>query len=106
MKEVTAFGKALAELKAKVTVAEVKLLGIEAGQYEVQRLVYHFFLKCFWNPDLNFDANAAINYDWYHPQLCTRHTPEEVTSWFEGAGLRVINTVVDHYGITMRGIRD
>ncbi len=105
MKEVTAFGKALAELDAKVTVPEVKLLGIEAGQYEVQRLIYHFFLKCFWNPDLSFDANAAINYDWYHPQLCTRHTPEEVTSWFEAAGLKVIHTVVDHYGITMRGVR-
>jgi SAM-dependent methyltransferase len=105
MKEVTAFGKALAELDAKVTVPEVKLLGIEAGQYEVQRLIYHFFLKCFWNPDLTFDANAAINYDWYHPQLCTRHTPEEVTSWFEAAGLKVIHTVVDHYGITMRGVR-
>ncbi len=105
MKEVTAFGKALAEVDAKVTVPEVKLLGIEAGQYEVQRLIYHFFLKCFWNADLSFDANAAINYDWYHPQLCTRHTPEEVTSWFEAAGLKVIHTVVDHYGITMRGVR-
>lgn len=105
MKEVTAFGKALADMKAKVTVPEVKLLGIDAGEYDVQRLLYHFFLKCFWNPDLSFDDNAAINYDWYHPQLSTRHTPEEVTSWFEGAGLTVIHTVVDPYGITMRGVR-
>jgi SAM-dependent methyltransferase len=105
MKEVTAFGKALADVKATVTVPEVKLLGIDAGEYDVQRLLYHFFLKCFWNPDLSFDENAAINYDWYHPQLSTRHTPEEVTSWFAGAGLTVIHTVVDPYGITMRGVR-
>ena len=105
MKEITAFGKALSEVNAKVTVPDVKVLGIEAGEYDVQRLVYHFFLKCFWNPELGFDANAAINYDWYHPQLSTRHTPEEVASWFADAQLKVVHRVVDHYGITMRGVR-
>jgi SAM-dependent methyltransferase len=105
MKEITAFGKALAELNSKVTVSEVKVLGIEAGEYDVQRLFYHFFLKCFWNRDLSVDDNVAINYDWYHPQLCTRHTPDEVASWFTEAGLRIVHTVVDHYGITMRGVR-
>lgn len=105
MKEITAFGKALSELNSRVTVPDVKVLGIEAGEYDVQRLMYHFFLKCFWNPDLDFDANAAINYDWYHPQLSTRHTPEEVASWFDAAGLNIIHRVVDHYGITMRGAR-
>lgn len=104
MKEVTAFGKALSETNAKVTVPDVKLLGIEAGEYDVQRLIYHFFLKCFWNPSLDFDANAAINYDWYHPQLCTRHTLPEVEAWFADAGLSVIHRVVDHYGITVRGV--
>jgi SAM-dependent methyltransferase len=105
MNEITAFGKALAELNTKVTAPEVKVLGIEAGEYDVQRLIYHFFLKCFWNPDLSFDDNVAINYDWYHPQLSTRHTADEVAAWFAQAGLRVVHTVVDHYGITMRGVR-
>ena len=105
MREITAFGKVLSELNTTVTVPDVKVLGIEAGEYEVQRLLYHFFLKCFWNPELDFDANAAINYDWYHPQLSTRHTPEEVASWFDAAGLTTIHRVVDHYGITMRGVR-
>ena len=31
--------------------------------------VYHFFMKCFWNDELDAEANAAINFDWYHPQL-------------------------------------
>ena len=74
-------------------------------EYDVQRLIYHFFLKCFWNPSLAFDANAAINYDWYHPQLCTRHTLPEVESWFADAGLSVVHRLVDHYGITVRGVR-
>lgn len=105
MRQVTAFGRAVSETHAKVTVPAVELLGIEAGEYEFQRLIYHFFLKCFWNPSLSAEANAAINYDWYHPQLCTRHTLGEVESWFADAGLWVVHRVVDHYGITVRGVK-
>jgi SAM-dependent methyltransferase len=105
MKEVTELGKAIAELNVKVTVPEVKVLGIDAGEYDVQRFIYHFFLKCFWNPSLSFDENAAINYDWYHPQLCTRHTLEEIESWYVDAGLNTIHRCVDHYGITVRGVK-
>ena len=105
MRELTAFGRVLAETGGKVTVPAVSVLGIPAGEYDVQRLLYHFFLKCFWNPDLDFEANAAINYDWYHPQLCSRHTEEEVRSWFDAAELSVAHSLVDHYGITMRGLR-
>lgn len=105
MKEVTELGRALADLNIKVKVPEVKVLGIDAGEYEVQRFIYHFFLKCFWNPSLCFDENAAINYDWYHPQLCTRHTLDEVDGWFADAGLDVVHRCVDHYGITVRGIK-
>ena len=105
MKEVTEFGRVLSSLDIKVTVPEVRVLGIDADEYDIQRLIYHFFLKCFWNPSLTFDENAAINYDWYHPQLCTRHTLEEVQGWFADADLDVIHHCVDHYGITVRGIK-
>jgi SAM-dependent methyltransferase len=105
MQQVTALGKALSELNTRVQVPAVDVLGIEAGEYDVQRFVYHFFLKCFWNPDLDFAANVAINYDWYHPQLCSRHTLPEVEAWFAGAGLEIIHRAVDHYGITLRGVR-
>ena len=105
MKAVTELGRALSYLNVKVRVPDVQVLGIEAGEYEVQRFIYHYFLKCFWNPSLSFDENAAINYDWYHPQLCTRHTLEEVESWFADAGLEIIHCCVDYYGITVRGIK-
>jgi len=104
MNEVTEFGKALTGL-GNVKVPEVKVLGIDAGEYDIQRLIYHFFCKCFWNPSMSFEDNAAINYDWYHPQLCTRHTLEEVESWYQQAELKIIHRCVDHYGITIRGIR-
>jgi SAM-dependent methyltransferase len=105
MKQVTDFGKVLTELNVKVNVPEVEVLKIPAGEYEVQRLLYHFFLKCFWNKSMTRQENVAINYDWYHPQLCTRHTLEEVEGWFDLAGLEIVHRHVDHYGITVRGKR-
>lgn len=100
--QITAFGKALAESGARVQVPAVPVLGIEPGEYDVQRLLYHFFMKCYWNPDLPFAENAVVNYDWYHPQDASRHTVEEVRGWFDEAGLAIEHTHVDHYGITMR----
>ena len=104
--QITQLGKALSELQAKVVVPAVEVLGIEAGEYDVQRLVYHAFAKCFWNPELSVEANDVINYDWYHPQTATRHTLEEVRVWFDTAGLKINHEHVDPYGITVRGKLD
>jgi hypothetical protein len=49
------------------------------------------------------DENNAINYDWYHPQIATRHSLEEVLGWFNDNGLLITHQFVDHYGITVRG---
>lgn len=105
MRQVTELGRALADLKVDVTVPDVAVLGIEAGTYDVQRFIYNNFAKLFWNDELDFEANAAINYDWYHPQLATRHTLPEVEGWFEEAGLEIVHRLVDPYGITVRGVR-
>lgn len=101
--QITQFSKALSDLNVKVKVPKVDVLQIEEGEYEVQRLFYHFFMKCFWNDELAFKENSVINYDWYHPQDCTRHTLEEVEGWFGDNDLAIVHSCVDHYGITMRG---
>ncbi|CAN1593452.1 SmtA SAM-dependent methyltransferases [Candidatus Pelagibacterales bacterium] len=103
--QITKLGKLLTELNIKIKVPEVKLFEIEEGEYDVQRLLYHFFAKCFWNPKLSFKDNALINYDWYHPQISTRHTINEVKQWFVSNGLKIIHQHVDFYGITVRGIK-
>jgi hypothetical protein len=102
---ITDLGKALTEAKLQVTVPAVPLLGIEAGRYDIQRFLYHFFMKCYWNPGLSYSENVTVNYDWYHPQLATRHTGEEVEGWFKANRLEVVQRFVDFYGITMRGRR-
>jgi len=101
--QITELGRALAEQGGTVRVPAVDILQIEAGEYPVQRFLYHFFMKCFWNPDLSFQDNAVINYDWYHPQDCSRHTLDEVRGWFAANGLTITQECVDHYGITVRG---
>ena len=102
-RQITEFGKALSEAGLKVRVPTVKALGIEAGEYDVQRLIYHFFAKCYWNPDVSHEENVLLNYDWYHPQIATRHTLSEVEGWFEAEGLEIQHRCVDFYGITVRG---
>ena len=98
----TALGQSL---EGTVRVPDVPVLGIAAGEYPVQRFLYHFFCKCFYNADLGFEASAAINYEYYHPEDCTRHTLPEVLGWCEELGLEPIHTCVDEYGITVRATR-
>lgn len=101
--QITQLGRALAEQHVTVTIPDVDVLGIKAGTYDIQRLLYHYFAKCFWNSELSFDENVAINYDWYHPETASRHTEAEVRAWFDEAGLEMTHVYVDEYGITMWG---
>jgi SAM-dependent methyltransferase len=101
--QITELGKVLSEHGMTLKVPRVDVLGIEAGEYDLQRFIYHFFMKCFWNPDLTFQENSAVNYDWYHPQIASRHTLEEVRQWFARARMSIVHERVDFYGITVRG---
>lgn len=102
-RQITEFGKALADLDVKVRVPDVEVLGVEAGEYDVQRLVYNVFAKCFWNPELSAEGNVLVNYDWYHPQTATRHTLPEVREWFASNAVEIVHEHVDPYGITVHG---
>lgn len=103
--QITELGKALSDLNVQIDAPAVQVLGIPAGRYDLQRFFYHFFMKCFWNASLSFHDNTVINYDWYHPQTSSRHTVEEVRSWFAEAGLMMLHEYVDFYGITASGFR-
>jgi SAM-dependent methyltransferase len=104
-RQITELGRRIAEIQQEIEVDDLPAIGIEGGRYTPQRILYNFFLKCYWNPELSFEENAVINYDWYHPSHCSRHTIEEVQEWFERARLHVIWKRQDLYGITMRGMK-
>ena len=103
--QITNFAKELSESKSSINVPAIDCLGIEPGEWTPQRLIYNFMFKNFWNDELSWNENYAINYDWYHPSLCSRHTLEEIRQWFTENSLEIISEVVDPYGITVRGIR-
>ncbi len=101
-KQLTELGKSLYEANIKLKIPKVDILEIEEGEYPLQRFIYHFFVKCFWNSEMNYDQNVSINYDWYHPENCARYTLEEVKEWCREASVQIIHELVDHYGITIR----
>ncbi|MEZ6187182.1 MAG: methyltransferase domain-containing protein [Planctomycetota bacterium] len=98
----TQLGRALGELGVEVEVpADVDVLGIPAGTHDVQRLFYYSVVKCFYNPELTLEELNHVNFDWFTPKNCHRHTPEEVRSWFAGSDFTLTWFRVEPSGITV-----
>jgi len=106
LRPLTKLGQALAELHAEVEVPEdIPYLGIKAGRYDVQRLIYWNFAKLFWNEGRTFEENNVVNFDWYHPRYAHRHTEDEVRRWCDEAGLSIVHFDVQESGFTVRAVK-
>jgi hypothetical protein len=97
----TKLGKSLGELNIEVNVPEdIPYLGIKSGKMDVQRLFYWCIFKAFYKPDFTLDEMNHINFDWYRPLNCQRHTPEEIRQWCKEAGLIIERINIEEAGIT------
>ena len=106
LRPLTRLGQALAELRTEIEVPEdVDLLGIKAGRYDVQRLVYWHVAKLFWNVEMTFEENNHLNFDWYAPRYAHRHTEEEVRGWCRDEGLEITHFDVHEAGFTVRALK-
>jgi SAM-dependent methyltransferase len=106
LRPLTRLGQALAELRAEVEVPEdIPYLGLKAGRYDVQRLMYWHFAKLFWNTSFSLEENTHVNFDWYHPRYAHRHTEDEVRRWCDESGLTVSRFHAQESGFTVRGRR-
>jgi SAM-dependent methyltransferase len=106
VRPLTRLAQALAELGVEVEVPEdVELLEIPAGRYDVQRLLYWHVAKLYWNPNLTFEENVHLNFDWYAPAYAHRHTEGEVRAWYERAGLAITHFDAQESGFTVRGTK-
>jgi arsenite methyltransferase len=106
LRPLTELGRALANLDATITVGEdIPYLGIPAGAYDVQRLVYSHFLKLFWSKDFTFEENHHVNFDWYAPRYAHRHTEEQLRGWCDACGLAVRRLDVQESGFTVRAVK-
>ena len=100
---ITKFGKALSDLKVTINVPEdIPILGIKAGEQDLQRFIYWNVFKCYWNDTMDWDSNVITNFDWYHPLHAHRHTREEIESWCAEAGLSVEHIDEQESGISVR----
>ena len=103
LRPLTSLAQALAEFDTTVEVPEdIPYLKIEAGEHDVQRLLYWNFLKLFWNPKLSFEENNHVNFDWYHPQYAHRQTESELREWCADCGLEIFHLVEQESGFTIR----
>lgn len=106
MRSLTELGRALAATKATVELkVDVPLLGIKAGQHDVQRLVYWNIAKLFWNEALAFEENVHVNFDWYRPRYAHRQTEAQVREWCEEARLDIRRLHDSEAGYTVRAVK-
>ena len=90
MKPFTDLGKSLHEEKADIIIPKnIEILGIKKGKYDLQRFVYDNFFKCFWNESWGYENSNMVNFDWYHPKFCWRHTNDEIRSWCKELNLKI-----------------
>jgi hypothetical protein len=98
----TRLGRALGELETVVDVPEdVDLLGIPAGQIDIQRLFYWHVAKAYYVKGLDLEELAHINFDWFAPRNAHRQSPGEVRAWCAEAGLEIERENVQEAGITI-----
>ncbi len=98
----TRLGKALGDLDVEIEIPEdIPLLGIEAGRMQLQRFIYWHICKMFHRADHTIGELNHINFDWYRPSNCHRHTEEEVRGFCASAGLEIERLRVEPAGITV-----
>lgn len=102
LEPLTRLGFALGELNVELDVPEdIPYLGIKKGKFDLQRFFYWNICKLYYRPEFTLDEMNHINFDWFRPLNCHRHTPEEVSAWCRMAGLEVEHMNVQEAGITV-----
>ncbi len=102
LKPLTRLGKALGDLDVEFEVPDdIPVLGIEKGTYNLQRFFFYKICKAFYRPEYSEDEMNHINFDWFRPHNCHRHTPDEVREFCESAGLKVDRMHIGESGIAV-----
>jgi arsenite methyltransferase len=98
----TKLGKIMGDLNITITIdEEIELLEIPKGKYELQRFLYWFFIKAYYNKNLSLEEMNHVNFDWYRPLNCYRFQPEEIEAWLHKLKLEKVRFFVEESGITV-----
>lgn len=102
LKDLTELGIAFGELDVEIEVRkDIQYLGIKKGKYNLQRFIYYNFLKMFYSKDMSFEEMLHVNFDWFTPKNCWRHSREEIKKMIEIEGLELERLYEDDSGITV-----
>ncbi|MBI2190649.1 MAG: class I SAM-dependent methyltransferase [Planctomycetes bacterium] len=102
LKPLTQLGVALGKLDMDVDVPEeIPYLGIPKGKIPLQRLFYWHVCKMYYDPSFSLEEMNHVNFDWFRPLNCHRHTVQEIESYCSAAGLVVERLRAENSGITV-----
>jgi SAM-dependent methyltransferase len=102
----TKLGNVLGSTKIEIEIPEdIPLLDIAKGKIDLQRFFYWHICKLFYSPDLTLEEMNHINFDWFRPLNCHRHTPEEIKAFCSGAGLTIEHMDVQKSGVTVVALK-
>ncbi|MBC7544908.1 MAG: class I SAM-dependent methyltransferase [Candidatus Sericytochromatia bacterium] len=98
----TKLGKVLGDLKIEIDIPEaIPYLGIPKGKLDLQRFFYWNICKLYYRPDYSLEEMNHINFDWFRPLNCHRHTRAEVEGFCQAAGLIIEALNEQESGITV-----
>jgi len=102
----TKLGRVLGDMEVEIEVPEdISLLDIEEGKIDLQRFFYWHICKLFYAPDLTLEEMNHINFDWFRPLHCHRHTPEEIKDFCANAELTIEHMDVQKSGVTVVALK-
>ena len=106
LEPLTKLGIALGKLNVELEVPEeIPFLGIPKGRMDIQRFFYWNVLKQFYHSQFSFEEMNHVNFDWFRPLNCHRHTQEEIIKWCSEAGLEIERINLQNSGITVVAMR-
>lgn len=107
LEPLTKLGIELGKLNAEIEIPEdIPYLGIKAGKMDVQRFFYWNICKAYYRPEFTLDEMNHINFDWFRPLNCHRHTEQEIRKWCLEAGLSIEQLDVSESGLTVVALKE
>jgi SAM-dependent methyltransferase len=103
----TRLGRVLGDMEIEIEIPEdIALLDIEKGKIDLQRFFYWHICKLFYSSDLTLEEMNHINFDWFRPLNCYRHTPEEIKDFCAAAELTIEHMDVQKSGVTVVALKE
>jgi len=106
LEPLTRLGIELGRLQVDLDVPEdIPYLGIKAGKLDLQRFFYWNICKAFYREDFTLGEMNHINFDWFRPLNCHRHTEGEIRLWCTDASLSIERLDVSESGLTVVALK-